>query len=173
MAVNVSTDAGKRGSQGTASLRSTISAEEVWWYGVPYPTPEKLYWGTSPAPFWHHTCCPHFSARQRSAAHSSCYCWLSSQPERNSAPLPSKSPDLYSIEPNRTCRMIWIDACAVVNQHPKLCSRLLSKNEGEFRKTVVVDWSSLCRDGSVLCYRLMVGTTYIDFEMTSSERYGL
>jgi hypothetical protein len=80
---------------------------------------------------------------------------------------------LNSIEPNRTCRMIWIDACAVVNQHPKLCSRLLSKNEGEFRKTVVVDWSSLCRDGSVLCYRLMVGTTYIDFEMTSSERYGL
>ena len=29
MAVHVSTDAGMRGSQGTASLRSTISAEEV------------------------------------------------------------------------------------------------------------------------------------------------
>jgi hypothetical protein len=29
MAVHVFTDAGMRGSQGTASLRSTISAEEV------------------------------------------------------------------------------------------------------------------------------------------------
>ena len=47
MAVHVSTDAGMRGSQGTVSLRSTISAEEVW-YGVPYPTPEKLNWCTSP-----------------------------------------------------------------------------------------------------------------------------
>ena len=40
------------------------------------------------------------------------------------------------------CGMIWIDACAVVNQRHKLCknySRLLSKNGGEFRKTVFVD----------------------------------
>ena len=29
-----------RGSQGTASLRSTISAEEVWWCGAPYPMPK-------------------------------------------------------------------------------------------------------------------------------------
>ena len=68
--------------------------------------------------------------------------------------------------------MIWIDACAVVNQHRTLgknCSRLLSnKGGGEF-----VDWSSLYKDSSVLCYRLMVGTTDIDFEVTSSERYGL
>ena len=49
MAVHVFTDAGMRGSQGTASLRSTISAEEVWWCGVPYLTPEKLNWCTSPA----------------------------------------------------------------------------------------------------------------------------
>jgi len=35
--------------------------------------------------------------------------------------------------------MIWIDACAVVNQHCKNCSRLLSKNGVEFRKTVFVD----------------------------------
>ena len=41
MAVHVSTDAGIRGSQGTASLRSTISAEEVWWCGLPYPTPKN------------------------------------------------------------------------------------------------------------------------------------
>jgi hypothetical protein len=26
---------------------------------------------------------------------------------------------------------------------------------------------------SVLCYRLMMDTTYIDVEVTSSERYGL
>jgi hypothetical protein len=42
MAVHVSTYAAMRGSQGTAPLRSTISAEEVWWCGVPYPKPEKL-----------------------------------------------------------------------------------------------------------------------------------
>jgi hypothetical protein len=38
--------------------------------------------------------------------------------------------------------MNWIDACAVVNQRRKLCkncSGLLSKKEGEFRKTVFVD----------------------------------
>ena len=78
-------------------------------------------------------------------------------------------------EPNRTW-MILIDACVIIKQRRKLCkncSRLLGKNEGEFRKTVFVDRSSLCRDGSVLCYRLMVGTTDIDFEVTSSERYGL
>jgi hypothetical protein len=72
--------------------------------------------------------------------------------------------------------MTWIDAYSVANQRRKLCknySSLLSKNGGEFRKTVFVDWLSLCRDGSVLCYRLMVGTTDIDFEVTSSERYGL
>jgi hypothetical protein len=48
----------------------------------------------------------------------------------------------------------------------------LSKNGGVFRKTVFVDQSSICRDGSVLYYRLMVGTTDIDFEVASSERYG-
>jgi hypothetical protein len=37
--------------------------------------------------------------------------------------------------------MIWIDACVVVNQRRKLCSRLLSKNGGEIRKTVFVNWS--------------------------------
>ena len=88
-------------------------------------------------------------------------------------PWPFKSLDLSPIE---HLWMTWIDACTVVNQCHKLCkncSRLLSKNEGEFRKTVFVDWSSLCRDRSVLCYRLMLGTTDIDFEVTSSERYGL
>ena len=38
--------------------------------------------------------------------------------------------------------MTWIDACAVVNQRRKLCkncSRLLSKNAGEFCNTVFVD----------------------------------
>jgi hypothetical protein len=38
--------------------------------------------------------------------------------------------------------MIWIDACAVVNQRRKLyknCSRLLNKKRGEFHKTVFVD----------------------------------
>jgi hypothetical protein len=44
MAVTVSTDTRMRGSQGTASLRSTISAEEVWWCGVPKPN-----WCTSTA----------------------------------------------------------------------------------------------------------------------------
>jgi hypothetical protein len=112
-AVYVSTDAGMRGSQGTASLRSTISVEEAWWCGVPYPTPEKLNWCTSPATIaplhiGMRFCTTHaarneppygsFSARQRSVAHSSCYCWHSSQPERNSAPWSSKSPDLNPIE---------------------------------------------------------------------------
>jgi hypothetical protein len=32
---------------------------------------------------------------------------------------------------------------------------------------------SWAADVSVLCYRLMVGTSYIDFEVTSSERCGL
>jgi hypothetical protein len=88
-------------------------------------------------------------------------------------PWPFKSLDLNPIE---HLRMTWIDACAVVNQRRKLyknCSRLLIKNGGEFHKTVFVDWSSLCRDRSVLCYRLMVGTTDIDFEVMSSEHYGL
>jgi hypothetical protein len=49
----------------------------------------------------------------------------------------------------------------------------LKQEWGKFRETVFVDRSSLCRDGSVLCYRLMDGTTYIDFEVTSSEPYGL
>ena len=43
---------------------------------------------------------------------------------------------------------------------------------GEFRKTVFIEWSSLCRDGSVLCYTLKVGITDIDFEVTLSDRYG-
>ena len=58
---------------------------------------------------------------------------------------------------------------AVVNQRRKLhknCCRLLSKNMGGLRKTVFVDWSSLCRDVSLLGYKLMVGTTDIDFEGT-------
>ena len=49
----------------------------------------------------------------------------------------------------------------------------LEQEWGEFCKTVFVDWSNLCRDRSVLCYRIMVGTTNIDFEVMSSERYGL
>ena len=72
--------------------------------------------------------------------------------------------------------MIWIDACAVVNQRRKLCKNcrtLFSKNVDEFRKIVFIDKSSICRDGSVMCYRLMVGTTDIHFEVTSSARYGL
>ena len=65
------TDAGMWGSQETASLRSTISAEKVWWCGVPYPTPKKLNWCTSPAilapldtemRFWHHTCFPQWTS---------------------------------------------------------------------------------------------------------------
>jgi hypothetical protein len=71
MAVHVSTDAGMRGSQGTASLRSTISGEEVWWCGVPFLTADKVNWCTSPETltpldtemrFWHHTCCPQWTA---------------------------------------------------------------------------------------------------------------
>jgi hypothetical protein len=56
-----------------------------------------------------------------------------------SAPWPFKSLDLNSIE---HLWMTWIDACAVVNQRRKLyknCSRFLSKNGGELRKTVFVD----------------------------------
>ena len=49
MVVHVSTNARMRGSQGTASLRSTITAEEVWWCGVSYSTSEKLNWCTSSA----------------------------------------------------------------------------------------------------------------------------
>ena len=70
-ASHVSTDTGMRGSQGTASLRSTIPAEEVWWCGVSYPTPENLNWCTFPATlapldteirFWHHTCCQQWTS---------------------------------------------------------------------------------------------------------------
>jgi hypothetical protein len=88
-------------------------------------------------------------------------------------PWPFKPLDLNPIE------QLWmtrIDACAVINQRRKLCKNcnsFLSKNGGEFRKIVFIDWSSLYRDGSVLCYRLMVDTTDIDFEVTASERYGL
>ena len=154
MEVHVSTDAGMRGSQGTTSLRSKISAEEVWWCGLPYPTPKNstgAHGNLNASRYRDEVLTPYnaahnepplgsFSAWQRSAAHSSCYCWLSSQPERNSAPWPFKSLDLNPIE---HLWMTWIDACAVVNQRRKLCkncSRLLSKNGGEFRKTVFVDW---------------------------------
>jgi hypothetical protein len=85
-------------------------------------------------------------------------------------PWPFKS--LY-LKPIEHLWMTWIEASAVVNQRRKLCNRLLSKNGGEFHKTVFVDSSSLCRGGFVLCYRLMVGTTYIDFGVMSSEGYGL
>ena len=54
-------------------------------------------------------------------------------------PWPFKSLDLNSIE---HLGMTWIDAYAVVNQRRKLTknySRLLSKNGGEFHKTVFVD----------------------------------
>jgi hypothetical protein len=54
-------------------------------------------------------------------------------------PWPFKSLDLNPIE---LLWMTWIDACAVVNQRRKLCkncNKLLSKNEGEFRKIVFVD----------------------------------
>jgi len=54
-------------------------------------------------------------------------------------PWPFKSLDLNPIE---HLWMTWIDACVVVNQRRKLykiCSRLLSKNGGEFCKTVFVD----------------------------------
>jgi hypothetical protein len=51
-------------------------------------------------------------------------------------PWPFKSLDLNPLE---HVWMTWIDACAVVNQLCKNCSRLLSKNGGEFRKTVFVD----------------------------------
>jgi len=62
----------------------------------------RANWCTSPATltplntemrFWHHTCYPQwtsiwkFSVRQRSAAHNSWYCWLSSQTDRNSNPF--------------------------------------------------------------------------------------
>ena len=61
-------------------------------------------------------------------------------------------------------------------QARKLCKNynmLLSKNGSDFCKNVFVDWSSICGDGFVQCYRLMVGTTYIDFEVTTSESYEL
>ena len=60
-----------RYSQGTPCLRWTISVEEVWWCGVPYPTPEKRKWCPYPATlalcdtdmrFWHHTCCPQWTS---------------------------------------------------------------------------------------------------------------
>ena len=47
MDVHLSTDAGMRGSQGTASLKSTISAKEVWWCVVSYSASDKLNWCTS------------------------------------------------------------------------------------------------------------------------------
>ena len=73
----------------------------MMWGTISYA--EKLNWCTSTATltpldtemrFWHHTCCPQWTSVRKffqhdniQAAHSSCYCWLSSQPERNSAPL--------------------------------------------------------------------------------------
>ena len=71
--------------------------------------------------------------------------------------------------------MIWIDACAVLTSATNSARTTAGSwaRMGEFHKTVFVDWSSLCRYGSVLCYKLMVGTTYINFEVTSAERYVL
>ena len=54
-------------------------------------------------------------------------------------PWPFKSLDLNLID---HLWMTWIDACTVVNERCKLCkncSRLLSKNGGEFRNIVFVD----------------------------------
>ena len=157
MAIHVSTDAGMRGSQGTASYV------------------EKLNWCTSTGTITPlHTemreVFQHDNARPHTARATVDF--LANQ-NVTVLPWPFKSLDLNPIE---HLWMTWIDACTVVNQHRKLCknyNRLLRKNGGEFRKTVFVDWSSLFLDGSVQCYRLMVGTTDIDFDVTSSERYGL
>jgi hypothetical protein len=112
------------------------------WGAISYA--EKLNWCTSSATltlldtemrFWHHTCCPQwtsvwkFYSTTTLGAHNSCYCWLSNQPELNSAPpWPIKSLDLNPIE---QLWMTWIHACAVVNQRRNICkncSRLLNKN---------------------------------------------
>jgi hypothetical protein len=87
-------------------------------------------------------------------------------------PWSPKSPDLSPIE------HLWDDL------NRRVCSRQPAlQTLQELQQDLEQEWGeipqdcirrlSLCRDGSVLCYRLMVGTTDIDFEVTSSERYGL
>ena len=171
-----------------SAMRSTISAEEVWWCGMPYPTPEQINWCTSPATltaldtkmrFWHHTCCPQwtsvgkFSARQRLAAHRSSYCWLSIQPERKSDPRSCKSPDLNPIE------HLWDDLDRRVRSlqpAPQALQELQQALEQEWGR-IPLDRIRRLIESMPRRVRAVLqangGTTDIDFEVTSSERYGL
>jgi hypothetical protein len=133
MAVHVSTDDGIRGSQGTASLRSTISAEEVWWCGMPYPTPEKLNWCTSPetlAPldtemrFWHHNARnepPYGSFQPVNARPHTARATVDFLANQNIRKIPGRLNHQIWTQQN-ICGMIWIDACPIVNQYSKLCN---------------------------------------------------
>jgi hypothetical protein len=107
MAVHVSTDAGMKGSEETASLRSTILTEEVWWCGVPYPTPEKLNWCISsviitsfdtemlPVMNLHRDVFQHYNARSHTSRATVDF--LANQ-NVTVLLLPFKSPDLNTIE---------------------------------------------------------------------------
>jgi hypothetical protein len=139
MVVHESTNAGMRGSQGTASLRSTIPAEEVWWFGVPYPTPENLNWCTFPATLKPLDTCrymlpsmnlcregfQHDNARPHTAR--STVDFLTNQ-NVTVLPWPSKSPDMNPIE------QLWYDferhmrSRQPVLQTLQTYNRLLSKN---------------------------------------------
>jgi hypothetical protein len=74
---------------------------------------------------------------------------------------------------------VWDDLDRRVRSRPPApqilqeLQQVIEQEWGRIPQDVFVDRSSLFRDGSVLCYRLMDGTTDIDFEVTSSERYGL
>ena len=149
MAVHVSTNAGIRGSQRNASLRSTISVENA----ISYARKTQLMnipGNLSAAPYRDEVLTPHMlpamnlrrdvfqhdNARPHTARATVDF--LANQ-NVTVLPWPFKSLDLNPIE---HLWMTWIDACVVVNQRNQLCknsSRLLSKNGGEFRKTVFVD----------------------------------
>ena len=98
---------GMRGSQGTASLRSTISAEEVWWCEEPYSTPKKINWCTPLATlvpfdteirFWHHRCCPQWTSVGKFFSTARSTVDILANQSVTVVPVPSKSPDLNPIE---------------------------------------------------------------------------
>jgi hypothetical protein len=157
MAVHVSKDAGMRGSQGTASLKSTISAEEVWWCEVPYPTPKNqlvhIHGNLNAVRHRDEVLTPHMlpamdlcrevfqhdNARPHTARTTVDFLAIQNV---TVLPWPFKSLDLNPIE---RLWMTWIDACAVVNQRRKLCARTTAGSWARMGENSARPYSSIDR----------------------------